>query len=377
MFISRYWLVVLSVMMVVAVIIGGCAPSAAPAPSSKPSTPAVSPPADKPIELRFSHQNPPVGRVTEKAINPWAKRVEEATKGKLKVTVYPANALNAPEQALEAVNGGICDIVWTPLGYYPSRFPLSDVITLPFMNLPQGKIGSRILSPGEVNSHMLQELYETSPEIQAEYKDFKVLLLHTTEPFILFSSKKPLRNQADVKGIKVRELAGPPSEMWKLLGANPMLLPMPDCYDSASKGIIDAQSASWSAVSSFKLFEVYKYYTDVPLCVSEFMILMNKDKWNSLPADIQAQIMTVSGIPGADALGDSSWGFSLVTDTQAVMQKANVSMEKVQLDPGEYDRWVEVAGKPLWDKWVADRASKNLPGKKVLDQLRSLIQKYK
>jgi TRAP-type C4-dicarboxylate transport system substrate-binding protein len=206
MFISRYWLVVLSVMMVVAVIIGGCAPSAAPAPSSKPSTPAVSPPADKPIELRFSHQNPPVGRVTEKAINPWAKRVEEATKGKLKVTVYPANALNAPEQALEAVNGGICDIVWTPLGYYPSRFPLSDVITLPFMNLPQGKIGSRILSPGEVNSHMLQELYETSPEIQAEYKDFKVLLLHTTEPFILFSSKKPLRNQADVKGIQVREL---------------------------------------------------------------------------------------------------------------------------------------------------------------------------
>jgi len=224
---------------------------------------------------------------------------------------------------------------------------------------------------------MLQELYETVPEIQAEFANFKVLLLHTTDPFNLFTTKKPVRNQADIKGMKIRELAGPPSEMLKLLGANPMLIPMPGCYEAAEKGVIDGQTASWSAVSGFKLYEPYNYWTDVSTTVAGFVIAMNKETWNSLPPDIQEAIMSVCGMSGAEAVGDSSWGFTLKDDVLAKMEKEGQTMERLELDPGEFERWKEIAGQPLWNKWVSDMEAKGLPGQKVMDEALRLIEKYK
>jgi TRAP-type C4-dicarboxylate transport system substrate-binding protein len=338
---------------------------------------SVAPSPAQVIELRFGHQNPPKGRTTEKFLNVWAKKVEEATKGRVKITMYPAESLFKAREALEATRGGITDINWTIIGYYTGRFPLSSVMALPFLNLSSGRIGGKVRSGGAVNSHIMQELYETVPEIQAEWKDVKVLMLNCTDPYLIFTAKKPVRNGNDLKGLKLRELGGPPAEMWKLLGATPVLLGMPEVYESASKGVIDGANIPWAAIATYKFYEVFKYWTNVGTTASPQMTIMNLAKWNSLPKDIQDQIMSVSGIYGAEFAGDEGWGSDVGEEILAAAQKAGHKMEKVELDKGEYEKWLEIAGKPIWNSWVKDMNAKGLNGQKVLDKTLELLKKYK
>jgi len=49
-------------------------------------------------------------------------------------------------------------------------------------------------------------------------------------------------------------------------------------------------------------------------------------------------------------------------------------IEEYTLPKEELDRWIEVAGKPVWDKWVADMEAKGLPGKAVLEEALRLCE---
>jgi TRAP-type C4-dicarboxylate transport system substrate-binding protein len=370
-------LVVLLVAIAVisALVLGGCAAQPAPAPKPTP-TPAPAPAPAAVIQLKFAHQNPPQGRTTVKFLDPFGKQIEDVTKGRVKVTMYPAESLAKAKEVVEATVGGITDITWSNIGYYTGRYPLTGVMALPFMSLASGKIDGKVRSGGAVNSHILQELYETLPELQAEYKDVKVLYLQCTDPYLLFTSKKPVRNANDVKGLKVRELGGYPSDMWKAFGASPSNLAMPDTYEALDNGVMDGANLPWAAMATFKFYEVVKYYTDVATAASPQFVIMNLEKWNSLPPDIQQAITSISGIKGAEFAGDTGWGFEVKDELIAQAQKANRPLEKVDLDPGEYDRWKDIAGKPVWDKWVVDMKAKGLNGQKVLDATQALLKKY-
>ncbi len=371
---KKLFLVILVAVMTISLILIGCAP----APSPKPSpAPAPAPAPEKVIELKFGHQNPPTGHTTVKYLDPWAKKVEEACKGKVKITTYPAESLFKAREVIEATVGGVADIAWVQVGYFAASFPLTSVMSLPFLCLDSGKIDGKERSGGAVNSHILQELYETFPEVQAEWKNVKCLFVHCTDPYKLFTTKKPVRTMDDLRGLKLRELAGPPTEMWKLLGASPMMLPAPDIYEAASKGVIDGNNAPWAMVATYKLFEVFKYWTAAPTSAGQFAIIMNAGTWNKLPPDVQKAIMSVSGYSGAQFAGDGGWGFEARDIVLEAAKKAGYTLEKIDVTPAEFAKWKEIAGKPLWDKWVKDMEAKGLPGQKVLDKTLSLLDKYK
>jgi TRAP-type C4-dicarboxylate transport system substrate-binding protein len=371
---KKLFLVVVVAVVACSLILVGCA-QPAPSPAPKPTL-APTPAPEKVIELKFAHQNPPTGRTTVKFLNPWAKKVEEATNGKVKITMFPAESLCKAAESVEATIGGITDITWTIMGYYTGRYPLSNVMALPFLSLGSGKIDGKLRSGGATNSRIQQELYETLPELQAEWKDVKVLFIQCTDPYQLFTSKKAVRSMDDLRGLKLRELGGYPSDMWKALGASPSAMAMPDVYDAASKGVIDGANLPWAAMSTYKFYEVFNYYTDAPTTGSPQFVIMNMEKWNSLPPDIQKAITSVSGTWGAEFAGDTGWGSEVKEELMAQVEKAGRKLDKVDLPAGEYDKWKETAGKPVWDKWVTDMKAKGLNGQKVLDATISLLKKY-
>jgi TRAP-type C4-dicarboxylate transport system substrate-binding protein len=291
--------------------------------------------------------------------------------------MYPAESLSKSKDNIDSVVGGVADMAWLNMGNWTGRFLLSEVVTLPFFNLLSGKINGKTVSAGVVNSHIIQELYDTFPEIQAEYSSMKLLFIHTSDPYFIASTKKPIRNMEDFKGTKIRAYGRYPTEMFKLLGGSPLSLAMPDVYDAASKGVIDAMGTPWAPISTFRLYEVYKYWTNVGTDVSLFSVVMNKDVWNSLPKDIQDSIMSVSGMYGAEFAGDSGWGEEVTSETLALIEKSGYKMGKVELDAGELDRWKQIAGKPLWNLWLSEMQAKNLPGQKIMDALLKLQDKYK
>ena len=71
----------------------------------------------------------------------------------------------------------------------------------------------------------------------------------------------------------------------------PLLIPIPDIYLALQKGVLDGAGTTFNAALEWRYYELIKYYTYVPLYSGASFMIMNLGKWNSLPKDIQEQIM--------------------------------------------------------------------------------------
>ena len=301
------------------------------------------------IKLTLADQNSPTGWGPAHALQPWIKQVEEATKGRVKIEVFPSQTLIKGIDMWKGVRTGIADMGWCVQGYWPDQTPLSDSISLPFLPIKTAEQGSEVL----------WKVYEKFPSMQKEYGEIQPIVLHTTSPNFLLTSKKQVKTLEDVKGLKLRTLGGPPIDMAKALGAVPTLIPMPDVYQSLDKGVVDGAVAPWEAIHGFRLYEVVKYYTLVPMYASYFSVCTNKAKWDSLPKDVRDQIMSVSGLAGAKFWGKNFFD----TAEQGVIERAkagNFELNKYVLPPDEVARWSKVAGAPLWEEWIKKMEGKGL-----------------
>lgn len=325
----------------------------------------VTPSLAQVIKLTLTDQNPPTGWGPVNALQPWVKKVEEATKGRVKIEIFPSQTLVKGPDTFNAVKTGVADMGWCWHGYWPDLTPLSDVITLP--GLPTRS--------AEQASEVLWRLYERFPIIQQEFKDVHVLQLWTGDPRFLITTKKQVKTIEDVKGLKLRVPGGPPTEQIKVLGAVPVLMPMPDAYQSLDKGVIDGMDMSWEGTLSYRLYEVVRYYTVAPLTTTYFSMIINKQKWESFPKDIQEAITGVSGLEAS-----KFWGRNFFDTARAEVleriKKGNHTMVTYSLPPDEADKWTKVSGEPLWKEWVKKMESKGRPeAQQVLNAALELSRK--
>ena len=366
------------VLVLLAAIVG-CAAPAQPSPTiapTKAAEPTKAPEATKPpattpaaeakpaqvIELKYNHHSPPESFEAKEGHAKWAQLVEQRTNGKVKVTVYPGETLSKAKDALDVTIAGTADISWAYIGLHLGRFPLTEVIELPMLGIQSSLHGSKVV----------EELYETTPEVQKEWSQVKVLFLHTLAPQIVATAKKKVQVVEDLKGQRIRAVAGNPTKFLQTLGATPVNVAIPEIYEALQRGTIDGYSGGWPAVRAFKLHEVLKYAVDYPLYIPVYFLVMNQKKWDSLPPDVQKAISDVSGQYGAQMFG------KVFDDTaNAGMQEAaSKGMEIVKLSADELKRWQAPAA-PIWDEWVSNANSKGANGKALLDKVKQLVEKNK
>lgn len=316
------------------------------------------------IKLTFADQNAEVGWGPVHALQPWVKKIEEATKGKVKIDIFPAQTLAKGPDIWNAVKTGMADMGWCFHGYWADMTPLSDVITLP--SLP--------FKTAEKGSEVLWKLYEKFPAIQKEYKDVHVITLYASSPYFLITTKKQVKTMEDIKGLKIRVVGGPPTEQMKALGAIPTLIPMPDTYLSMDRGVIDGMGAPWEAIHGFRLYEIVKNYTIAPLSAVYFSISMNKAKWDSLPPDVQKAISSAGGLEAGKFWG-KNWFDEAEKGVEDLIKKGKYEMNKYVLPDQEAARWRKTAGEPLWQDWVKRMESKGRPeARQVLDAALEMLK---
>lgn len=319
----------------------------------------------QPIRLSLAYQNPSLAWGSVNALQPWVKKVEEATKGKVKIDVYYNQTLAKAVDTWNAVKTGVADIGWCFHGYWPGMTPLADVITLP--SLP--------METDEKLSEVLWRLYEKYPEVQKEFRDVHLLFLWTGTQTLVITRNKQVKTMEDMKGLKIRVPGGPATDQMKALGAIPVLMPMPDSYQALEKGVMDGMGAPWEAIEGIRLYEVVKYYTVAPLCGTYFSMVVNPGRWNSLPKDVQDAITGVSGLEGA-----KFWGRGYFDSARAnvldTVRKQNYEMVLYKLPPDELKRWTDTAGVPLWNEWVKKMESKGFSNaRQILDTTLDLLKK--
>jgi TRAP-type C4-dicarboxylate transport system substrate-binding protein len=315
----------------------------------------------KVIELKLAHHNGPTAPISVNGFNVYAKMIEKATDQRVKVTVYPAQTLVKGAETYEAVTGGITDIGWAFHGFFPNRFPLSSVVWIPGMGIPSSVVGGKVL----------MDLYYKFPEIQAEYPGVKMLFIHCHTPAGIGTSKKRVRVPADLKGLKMRISGAMPTAFMKAHGVTPVSMGPGNMYPNMQKGVINGYCIDWEGIDNFKMYEVTKYWCQSSWYTGLFFCVMNLDKWNSLPPDIQKAIDSVSGYNGAYVIDKSQ------DDAEDPVRKkcAEYGIEVIDPTPEEMAQW-QAAGDSFKAKWIAEMEAKGLPGQKVFDECVRLIQKY-
>ena len=114
--------------------------------------------------------------------------------------------------------------------------------------------------------------------------------LMTAEVFLF--ANKDIKSLDDVKGLKMRA-AGLRADIMQHLGGALVVLGASEIIPAMQKGVIDAfELSNISMGQEVGFFEVtkYMYFTPRKTNHSLQLLLINLDKWNSLPEDIQKRI---------------------------------------------------------------------------------------
>ena len=310
------------------------------------------------VELKFASHIPPQSS-THKVFALWAKELEERSKGRVKVTFYPAASLVKPQDTYPATVKGICDIAFQVLVNDASRFPLNSVVDIPLMGWSDDESATRIR----------RELFMKFPELQAEFRDVKVLWQIATNPRSMHFVDKQVRVPEDMKGMKIIA-SGVSAKAMRDMGASPVVLLPPDWYTSLERGIVKGACTGWTTMYNHKVHTLLPIHVDMNLAYLGQGAIMNKDVWEKLPPDIQKIIDELEPWVTAKTI-ESEHAES--AEAQRVMKGLGHTM--IKLTPDELKKWYEGA-KPVQEEWLAEGEKKGLPAKAVFDEAKKLIAKY-
>ncbi|OQC64035.1 MAG: 2,3-diketo-L-gulonate-binding periplasmic protein YiaO precursor [Verrucomicrobia bacterium ADurb.Bin006] len=311
-------------------------------------------PADV-IKLSYSIFFPPTHVQCITATN-WANEIQKRTGGRVQITVYPAGSLSKADQCYEGVTKGISDLGMSCFAYTRGRFPLIEGLDLP-VGYPDGMTATRIANA------MIQK-YQP-----AELTDVKTLYVHAHGPGIL-ASKKAVRSLADLKGLKVRA-TGLSAKIVESLGATPIAMSQPETYEALSKGVVDATLCPIETLKGWKQGETIEYVIDATAVgyTTAMFVVMNKDKWAALPADIQQIFLEVSR--EWIAKHGEAWDQADQAGREYVTE---LKRQFIDLPEAEQQAW-KTAVKPVLDTFVAQAKTKNLPGEELLADIQAELAK--
>jgi len=268
-----------------------------------------------PIKLTYSNFFPPT-HIQSKLAESWCREVEKRTNGRVKVEYYAGQTLTKARQCYDGVVTGLSDIGFSVLAYTRGRFPVMAAVDLPLGH-----------GPG---------------------------LVHT--------KGKMVSKLEDMKGLKLRG-HGTSALVIRALGGTPVPMPMPETYQSLQKGVVEGSVYPWEANKGWKLGEVTDYCTAAfsAAYTTSFFVVMNKAKWNSLPADVKKIISAINEewiIKHGEA-----WDSSDFAGIQFFLSKGGVI---IGLNSKESARWKEAVS-PLIDDFVAKMNKKGFKGREIVD----------
>ncbi len=299
----------------------------------------------------------PAGTFPGKQMQHWADEIAKRTNGKVAVKTFPASTLLGAREMYDGVTKGVADIGLGAPSYDPGRFPLTSGVSLP-VGFPNATVASRTL-------------WELTKEFQPkEYENFKVIAMFTTEPGYI-QSRKPAGNAAQLAGMKLRA-AGTGVPVLEALGAAPVGMPMPEVPQSVQTGVIDGTMTSREVLQDFKLAETLKYVTDYPTVVVTFAAVMDKGKFEKLPADVK-KVIEELGPEMAVWTGNYHDNENVARALEWSKKEHQLQIVPVAAD--ERKRW-DAKLEPMTQKWIAEMKAKGLPAEQYLKRLRELRDQF-
>ena len=266
----------------------------------------------------------------------WGSEVEKQTKGEVKVKYLWGGVLGPAKEALESLKNGVYDLSMVPPTYVPKQLPLWTAFEVPFVTSSMWAYGMTMWD------------MKDDPVLKHEIERWKVKILIPIMPTSFeLMSRKPLRNLADLNGLKVRSY-GMFADVLKEFGAHTVSIASAELYENMQRGVVDAGILPWpDFFVSYRVNELSKYglvlggfgYIANPFCIS-------MDSWNKIPKKNQ-DIMLKLARQAVDKNIEISK--SLAAPALALFKKQGIEVN--HLSKEERDKMVVVA-KKVWENWI-------------------------
>ncbi len=268
-------------------------------------------------------------------------QLKAKTGGKDSIKVYPNSQLGSEKDTVEQTKIGALDFVRINVAPMNNICPETMVPTMPF--LFRSKEHMRHVLDGPVGDEILKA---------CEKQGFVGLAFYDSGSRSIYTTKKPVKTIADMKGLKIRVQQ---SDLWvallQAMGANATPMPYGEVYTALKTGLVDGAENNWPSYDTSKHFEVAKYYAITDHSMAPEMLLMSKKIWDGLTPAEQKIIRDAAkeSVPYMRKLWDEKEKAS-----RAMVEKGGAQI--VEVDKKSFSD----AMKPVYDKFITDPKLKDM-----------------
>jgi tripartite ATP-independent transporter DctP family solute receptor len=233
-------------------------------------------------KLRMGHSGPDTSSQHLAALE-FAKMVKDRSKGQVEVQVFPGSQLGNDAMVISSVRGNTIDITMAGSVNFAGLIPAMGALDLPF--LFRGPEHAYAVLDGQVGQQLMTGL---------EAHNLKGLGWLEVGFRCITTKNRAVRTPDDVKGLKIRTTPTPSHlQAFKLLGANPVPMPLAELYQALEIGAVDAQEHPIAITYSAKFYEVQKHLTMSRHAYTALPVVMAKRKFDALAPDLQ-KVLTES-----------------------------------------------------------------------------------
>lgn len=249
----------------------------------------ISAQAADPVRLRVADSFPKGHFLVKLILEPWMEDVKKRTNNAVTFEHYPAQQLGKAADMLKLTQTGVADIGYVAPSYVSDKMAVSEVAMLPgqFEHACQGTLAYTKLAKEGV---IAEQDYKTN--------NIRLLFAVSLPQYRILTVKAPVKDVADVNGLKLRSTGGAQDLTLRAIGAVPVRMAAPDAYESLQRGTMDGLLFPLESVVAYGADKLVKYSTD-GLGFASFVVAysISENVWKKLSPEIQKAM-----VDAADAL---------------------------------------------------------------------------
>lgn len=290
----------------------------------------------------------------------WSENLEKQSGGRITVKRFPGSQMGPVQQHYDFARTGQADVAWFLHGATPGRFPLTELLQVPYL-VGSAEIGTKVLNDPELRTKYLD----------AEHRGVKVLMLFTHQPGNVHTTKKPVRTTDDMRGLRIRFAAPTIRDFIAALGGTPVGVQPTEQVEQLQKGTIDGVFIDYGGAGiAFKMGGIVKYSTEMYSYVTSFGLAMNEDFWNKLPSDLKD--LVAKSMTGVEKEVGEAWDGLDVPGKKAILDGGG---EAIRLSTEENDKFRKI-GAEVTEAKIKELEGKGLPARAVLTTMKGLADKH-
>lgn len=311
-------------------------------------------------ELIFNVFIPRPAPLYKNALEPWAREVEAASNGTLKITI-PTSSLAPPPKQYDIVQDGVADISVAPVTFKRKKVGLDMIAGIPLIS--ETAKGASVAA---------WETHEKFFADAGQWTDWVPLTFFTLGAPAILSNAHPINSRADLDGFKILAVGKDKIQNWKNLGATPVGGTGVRPFEIVSSGVADGATNPLGTAVTQGLLEATQHVTLVPGGMSGravFAVFIGRDRFEGLPDEARNALTSTSGAALAARIG-------------AIMDKIDGSGLKKFRDKGisistaspVFVAEIRAAGDFITESWIADATSAGIDAEVALEYFRSVAE---